>query len=138
MSTVYGTTNHAVVGLCRSLRIEAQEHGVRVTALCPGVIRTAILVDAGVYGRVTRTIPADAQLAEFERFRPMDPDRFAAVVLARLQKNPAVVVVPDWWRIVWWLDRLSPKLGDALCSLTYRRLRREWAAGKAVPKEPHS
>jgi hypothetical protein len=105
---------------------------VRVTALCPGVIRTAILVDAGVYGRVTREIPREAQLAEFERFRPMDPDRFAAVVLARLSKNPAIIVAPDWWKMVWWLNRLSPKLGDVLTSRTYRRIREKWALGRVA------
>jgi len=133
MSTVYGATKHGVVGLCRSLRIEAAEHGVRVTALCPGVIRTAILVDAGVYGRVTRKLPADAQLAEFERLRPMDPDRFAGIVLARLTANPSILVAPDWWKILWWLDRLSPRLGDALTRSTYRRLREKWMAGEVAP-----
>ena len=134
-STVYGATKHGVVGLCRSLRIEAREHGVRVTALCPGVVRTAILVDAGVYGRVTRKIPPDAQVAEFDKLRPMDPDRFADVVLARLPKNPAVIVVPDWWKIVWWLNRLSPRLGDALTSRTYRRIREKWAVAEVAPNQ---
>lgn len=133
MSTVYGATKHGVVGLCRSLRIEAGEHDVRVTALCPGVIRTAILVDAGVYGRVTRKLPSDVQLAEFERFKPMDADRFAAVVLARLPADPAIVVAPAWWKVLWWLDRLSPRLGDALTLRTYRRLREKWAAGEVAP-----
>ncbi|MCG8461452.1 MAG: SDR family oxidoreductase, partial [Holophagales bacterium] len=39
----YGAAKHAVVGLCRSLRIEARRHRVRVSALCPGVVRTRIL-----------------------------------------------------------------------------------------------
>jgi short-subunit dehydrogenase len=132
-STVYGATKHGVVGLCRSLRIEAREHGVRVTALCPGVIRTAILVGAGVYGRVTRNIPADAQLAEFEKLRPMDPDRFADRVLPRLTKNPAVIVVPDWWKLLWWINRLSPWLGDALISRSYRQIRQAWAGVEVAP-----
>ena len=132
-STVYGATKHGVVGLCRSLRIEAREHGVRVTALCPGVIRTALLVDAGVYGRITRKIPADAQLAEFERFRPMDPDRFAERVMARLAKDPAIIIVPDWWKLIWWINRLSDGLGDWLTTKSYRRIRRRWTAGEVAP-----
>lgn len=131
-STVYGATKHGVVGLCRSLRIEAREHGVRVTALCPGVIRTAILVDAGVYGRVTRKIPASAQLAEFERFRPMDPDRFADQVLSRLLRNPAIIVVPRWWKIIWWINRLSLGLGDVLTSRAYRQILQKWSAGEVA------
>ena len=47
----YAATKHAVVGLSKALRIEAAEHGVQVTALCPGVVRTPILT-AGKYGRM--------------------------------------------------------------------------------------
>jgi len=134
LSTVYGATKHGVVGLCRSLRIEAAEHGVRVTVLCPGVIRTAILVNAGMYGRVTRTVTADAQTGEFEKLRPMDPDRFASVVLARLPADPRIVIAPAWWRILWWLDRLSPRLGDAVMRRPYRVWREQWSAGEVAPK----
>ena len=44
----------------------------------------------------------------------MEPDRFARKVLAALSKNRAVVIVPAWWRIIWWLNRLSPSLGMAI------------------------
>jgi NAD(P)-dependent dehydrogenase (short-subunit alcohol dehydrogenase family) len=132
-STVYAATKHGVVGLCRSLRIEAREHGVHVTALCPGVIRTAILVDAGVYGRLTRRIPATEQLAEFEKFRPMDPDRFADRVLSRLAKNPSLIVVPDWWKLLWRIDRFSPWLGEFLATQAYRRMRQAWRDGEVAP-----
>jgi NAD(P)-dependent dehydrogenase (short-subunit alcohol dehydrogenase family) len=135
MSTVYGATKHGVVGLCRSLRLEAGEYGVRVTALCPGVVRTALLVDAGVYGRVTRKLAPDVQLEEFEKFRPMDPDPFAGTVLARLPANPAIVIAPRWWKLVWWLDRLSPRLGDALTLRIYRHLRGKWSAGEVAPNQ---
>ena len=40
MTVPYGMTKYAVVGLSRSLRAEGAHYGVRVTALCPGVIRT--------------------------------------------------------------------------------------------------
>jgi NAD(P)-dependent dehydrogenase (short-subunit alcohol dehydrogenase family) len=48
----YTVTKHAVVALSRVLRIEARRHGVRVSVLCPGVIRTPIL-EGGRYGRLT-------------------------------------------------------------------------------------
>jgi NAD(P)-dependent dehydrogenase (short-subunit alcohol dehydrogenase family) len=47
----YTATKHAVVGLSRALRIEASRYGVRVSALCPGVIRTPILT-GGKFGRM--------------------------------------------------------------------------------------
>ena len=40
-------TKHGVIGLSLSLRAEAAEHGVRVTAVCPGVVDTPILDKGG-------------------------------------------------------------------------------------------
>jgi len=39
----YAASKHAVVGLSRALRAEAQSRGVRVSVVCPGVIRTPML-----------------------------------------------------------------------------------------------
>jgi hypothetical protein len=63
----------------------------------------------------------------------MDPDRFARVVLARLARNPAILVAPDWWKILWWIDRVSPKLGEVLASRAYGRMREKWTGGEVAP-----
>src|SRR5664280_2465562 len=39
----YSTTKHAVVGLSIGRRVEAADHGVRVSVVCPGVIETPLL-----------------------------------------------------------------------------------------------
>ena len=39
----YTASKHAVVGLSRTLRIEAKQYGVKVSVVCPGVIRTKSL-----------------------------------------------------------------------------------------------
>lgn len=107
----YGTSKHAVVGMTKSLRIEAALHGVRVSALCPGVIRTPIL-EGGEYGRVPGSRLDRATLMQFwERLRPMDPDRFARQVLADVAANEPFIVVPRWWKALWLLERLAPRLG---------------------------
>ena len=49
----YTATKHAVVAISRTLRVEAERHGVQVSALCPGVIRTPILT-GGEYGRINK------------------------------------------------------------------------------------
>ena len=46
-ATAYAMTKHAVVGLSLSLRGEAAAYGVRVTAVCPGVVETPILDKGG-------------------------------------------------------------------------------------------
>ena len=106
----YNATKHAVVGLSTALRIEAAARGVRVSAICPGVIRTPIL-DGGKYGRMPPDIPADFLKRFIERLKPMDAGRFAERVLRHVAANRAIIIVPGYWRLVWWLHRLSPSVG---------------------------
>lgn len=105
-ATAYSMTKYAVTGLSLSLRLEAQRHGVRVTSLNPGVIRTPILT-GGKYGRITGDIPLDKAAELWERARPMPADRFAKKVIDQVVRNPAVIVVPGWWKMPWFLGRLS-------------------------------
>ena len=46
----YSAMKHAVVGLSKSLRIEAATKGVRVSVLCPWFIRTPILTSSAMRG----------------------------------------------------------------------------------------
>jgi hypothetical protein len=41
----------------------------------------------------------------------MSPDLFAKKAFNLVAKNEAIIVVPWWWKLFWWLDRLSPSLG---------------------------
>lgn len=49
----YSTVKFGVVGMCASLRAEAINHGVHVTALCPGFIETGIYAAAHTSGGLT-------------------------------------------------------------------------------------
>ena len=53
-AAAYTATKYAVVGISKALRVEAERHGVQVSVLCPGAIRTPIL-SGGKYGRMTNT-----------------------------------------------------------------------------------
>lgn len=67
----YTVTKHAVVALSIALRVEAERHGVRVSVLCPGVIRTPILT-GGKFGRFEMSGMSDEDvLTLWERMRPM-------------------------------------------------------------------
>jgi len=120
----YTAAKHAVVGLSKALRIEAGRHGVRVSALCPGAIRTPIL-SGGRYGRIR--IPGatkESVLKQWERTRPMAPDVFARKVIDRVIANDPIIVVPGWWKALWLLDRLSPTLSMMLARRMHDDLRK--------------
>ena len=117
LTASYATTKHAIVGLSKALRAEARESGVRVSVLCPGVIRTPLL-EGGKHGVLLRTLPEALQRermrAFFERFRPMEPARFARKALDGVARNQPIIIQPAWWKLAWWLDRASPSLSILL------------------------
>jgi NADP-dependent 3-hydroxy acid dehydrogenase YdfG len=122
-SASYTATKHAVVGISKVLRVEGERHGVRVSVLCPGAIRTPILT-GGQYGRMTNTGASDEELLKFwEPFRPMAPEKFAERALRAVLRGDAIIVVPAWWKALWYLDRLSPALSMWGSRLTLKRLR---------------
>jgi NAD(P)-dependent dehydrogenase (short-subunit alcohol dehydrogenase family) len=131
----YSASKHAVVGLSKALRVEAKHYGVRVSALCPGVIRTPILT-GGKFGRINNVTVSDEKLLKmWERLRPMDADLFARKVLSAVARNEPIIVVPGWWKLVWMLERLSPALSLKVADVMFERMRAELeAAGARTPE----
>lgn len=123
MAVSYATAKHAVVGLSKSLRVEAAQYGVRISALCPGVIRTPIL-HGGKYGKQLQPVAPEVQEKFMQQYRPMDPSLFAERVLDALARNKPIIIVPGWWRLLWWISRLSPGLEAYLVQQSYRSARR--------------
>lgn len=115
----YTMTKHAVVGLSLGLRIEAAASGVRVSVLCPGVVRTAIL-DGGKHGRMLSEVSEEEREKAWKKTSPMEPDLFARKTLKQVARNKAVIVVPAWWKIFWWLYRFSPGLTQILGRGAYK------------------
>jgi 3-oxoacyl-[acyl-carrier protein] reductase len=69
---LYGTSKFAVMGLTQALADEGMPYGIKVSALCPGMVNTHLLGDSGV--------PAD------ELIQPEDVAA-SALYLALLPKN---------------------------------------------------
>ncbi|MEX0679057.1 MAG: SDR family oxidoreductase [Pirellulales bacterium] len=125
----YAASKFGIVGLSISLRVEAAAAGVRISALCPGTVRTALMEDCGKYGKLLYPVSAERQRAFWDRANPMEPDEFARQALADVAKNKAIIIVPRWWRVIWWLNRLSPSLGRRLAGAELGRM-------KAALEEP--
>ncbi len=117
----YAATKYAVVGLSRSLRVEAAPRGIRVSVICPGVIRTPI-IEGGKYGKLLIHFPPEFQKRMLRRLRPMDSNVFAAKVLNAVAKNKAIIIVPARWKLIWWLNRLSPSLAMHLAQKDFQHM----------------
>lgn len=121
----YAATKHAVVGLTKALRLEAGVHGVRVSALCPGVIRTPILT-TGKYGRLKMKEGAESKvLGLWERLHPMEVDVFVKKAMRGIDRNEPIIVEPAHWRLFYYLERVSPSLSLWLWKKLYDQFRAE-------------
>ena len=114
-ATAYAMTKHAVVGLSLSLRGEAAAYGVRVTAVCPGVVETPIL-DKGGPDDLPKS-PAAGHTREFfqhvqARFYPAD--RMAQDIVRGIDRNAALVVAPASARLAWRIWRYTPLVANRM------------------------
>lgn len=103
--------------------MEAERHGVQVSVFCPGVIRTPLMT-GGQYGRMNLAGVSDEEFLKFaERLRPMAPQVFAERALRAVLRGDAIIVVPAWWKALWYLERLSPALAMRAAKVSLKRLR---------------
>lgn len=114
----YSTTKAAVVGLSESLDRELQGTGVRVHALCPGLIATDIFRASILRGP---TADRRADVAQRYAAHGTSPDVVARQALAAVRSGRTLVLSPRYQVVPLWLvKRASPAGGAALGSLLVR------------------
>lgn len=92
---VYNASKYAVVGLSEALRAELAPHGIGVSVLCPGMVRTGILESERNRPEERAVTDADAEQAAREHNAFMqamivsgiDADEVARVVLEGVRDN---------------------------------------------------
>lgn len=108
----YATTKHAVVGLSESLNAELAPRGVRVSAICPGLVNTPIVGSAKLSGE----LPGERERIRrvYERFG-VSPDVVAEAVLDAIRRRKLIRTVPRRHVVVQWgLRRISPRAAQLL------------------------
>ena len=101
----YATAKFAVMGYSESLRAELANHGIGVTAMCPGPIRTSIVHDMEARGRWAGTY-RDRIRSESAKGAP--PSRVARAVFRSVGANRAVCPVTGLAWATYYLKRLMP------------------------------
>ncbi len=112
----YAATKHAVVGISTAIRAEIAHTGIRISVLCPGTIQTGI-TDGSKSGRWVGDHSEEKVVELFKKARAMDPDKFASKALKQIAKNKPVIVIPSGWKLLWWINRLSPSLGISVAHM---------------------
>jgi NAD(P)-dependent dehydrogenase (short-subunit alcohol dehydrogenase family) len=126
--TPYCMTKHAVVGLTKSLRLEAETYGVRVSALCPAAIETPLLDRTENAGLPTLNWRPNVRRFLGQLGGPPYPaERFILEALAALERNQDIIVLPQ-------RARIANKLGLYLPSLVAKITRKAVAQERADRK----
>ncbi|HEX6591905.1 MAG TPA: SDR family NAD(P)-dependent oxidoreductase [Moraxellaceae bacterium] len=107
--TAYAASKHAVMGLSEALRAEMAEHGIGVSAICPGVINTNIVAAGRMHGA---TGAAQDKIAALYRKRNYGPELVAKAIVSAIENNRAVTPVsPEAWAM-YGAKRFTPGLLD--------------------------
>lgn len=135
-TVAYTATKHAVVGLSKAMRVEAARHGVRVSVLCPGAIRTPILT-GGKYGRRGfEGVSTERILEQWQRIKPISAEELARRTVDDMLANKAIIVHPRWWRLVWLLDRISPAISAKISEGSLKQLLVAFKQEGVKPRPP--
>jgi NADP-dependent 3-hydroxy acid dehydrogenase YdfG len=116
--SAYAATKFAVRGLSQSLREELAPHAIGVTAICPGMIATAIVSDGRMAGQLSER---KANVVARFRERGASPDKVAAEILDAVRTNPAVRPVGTDAKVIAALQRVAPRTLARLGARLQRR-----------------
>jgi len=116
--TAYVASKFAVLGLSQSLRAELAPHRIGVTAICPGLIATAIVDD----GRIGGTLGSRrSKVSAAFRKNGARPELVARAIVDAVRTNPAVRTVGRDAAVIHALTRLAPGITTRLGTTLSRR-----------------
>jgi NADP-dependent 3-hydroxy acid dehydrogenase YdfG len=116
--TAYVASKFAVRGFSQSLRAELAPHKIGVTAICPGMIATAIVADGRMTGDMTSR---KAKVVDTFHKRGLPPAKVAAAILDAVRTNPAVRPVGTDAKLIAALTWAAPRTLNRLAGTLQRR-----------------
>ncbi len=114
----YVASKHGVVGLSNTLRLEGADLGVKVSVVCPGLVRTPIIHSSRMVG-----IDREKAIKSVPLHLSISPEQCARRILRGVKRNKAVIVVTAWAKVMWWFYRISPGLFMWLGTKDFRKAR---------------
>lgn len=96
--TLYSSVKSALIKFSQSLHFEGKDHGIHVTALCPGFTYSEFHDVNGTRGLVSK-LPS---------FWWLTSEEVAETGYEALQRNQAVIVPGLWWKFMTGLNQVLP------------------------------
>jgi NAD(P)-dependent dehydrogenase (short-subunit alcohol dehydrogenase family) len=116
----YCATKHGVIGLCKTLAVEAMPRSVGVTVFCPGFVQTGMIENNTLHGSLEG---GDAM--KLVPVKPITAEKAVDRLLRGVEKRRGFVITPFYARAAWWLERFSLPLAGRLHALGLRDLKRK-------------
>lgn len=101
----YVASKYAVLGLSQTMWVEGRQLGIKVSAVCPGFIKTAIF-DVSEMVNINR----EKIMSQYETFQKLGitPEKCAKVILKGVARNKPIIPVTGLAHIIWRIARLAP------------------------------
>ncbi len=110
-SSVYSATKHAVLGFSNALRLEVEKHGVFVTTVNLGPVRTNFFNIADPSGSYQKNV---------NRFM-LDPNDVVEAITKSLFKQKREINLPRWMEIGSRLYHLFPQLSERILAKQFNK-----------------
>lgn len=116
----YVVSKFAVMGLSQGMWVEGADLGVKVSAVCPGFIKTPIF-------EVSEVVNTDRQemlksLAPLEKFS-ISPEKCAKRILKGVAKNKVIIPITGLAWVLWWFSRIKPTMLLNLTRKDFKKIR---------------
>jgi NAD(P)-dependent dehydrogenase (short-subunit alcohol dehydrogenase family) len=119
----YSASKFGLRGVSEVLRFDLRKHGIGVSLVCPGAVKTPLVGTVEIVG-VDRSSPKMRRLiALFER-RAVSPEKVAEKILEGVEKNRYMVFTSPDGRFLHWLQRKFSPPYELLMRVMNRELDR--------------
>jgi len=123
LSAAYVAAKYGLAGLTRSVMAEGAAYGIHFTTICPGYVATNLFEAGSFAGSMQKD-----HVVERIPFRLIDVDTAVARMVAAIAARKPIAVFPFYARVLWWIERLSPRLMDAALRVMMREQRRRFGS----------
>lgn len=125
----YTTTKFGITGFSEALWAEARAHGIGVTLVCPGAIKTRIMENTRLAARSEGQQQMGASWIRLLEKGGMEPDDAAEKILRAVERKRFLLLLGSEAYLLYYLRRLFPNLMRRTVALLTARVSRDERAG---------
>lgn len=117
----YSAAKFGLRGVSEVLRFDLRGHGIGVSLVCPGGVKTPLVKTVEIVGLDDEDPEVRKLKRRFER-HAISPERVAEKILSGVEKNRYLVFTSNDIRLAFWLQRWFPPGYEAIMRALNRRL----------------